>query len=85
MMKLIREQNKLKNKTAKWVSKSKVALYRNGIVSVQARHQLEDLLGKVVSPSKRAKTSKAIKKVKNKIGKKSNAKNQGIKHAHKLW
>ncbi|UZJ57331.1 hypothetical protein CBS101457_006651 [Exobasidium rhododendri] len=73
MMHLIEEQNKFSHKAARLVANGKVALYRNAIQTIKARHRLEDMLGNVVgrpSPdsirsgrgsSKESKVKKATK------------------------
>jgi len=84
MMKLVQEQNKMSHKATKLLNKGKVALYRNAIKSVKARHQVEDMLGKVTgnNPTKIPRPKKS-KKAKRSKKSRNHARNK--KTAPVLW
>lgn len=73
MMALVRKQNKIKHRAERLINKGKLAVYRKAIQSVQARHQVENMLGKMASGGGKLKAPLS-KGAHHKKGKKSRAK-----------
>lgn len=62
MMAMVREENKLRRKAAKWMTKGKLAFYRKSIQSVQARHRMEDMLDRMTNRNRAAGSRRKLTK-----------------------